>query len=70
MFGSATEMLQSKLPDVASCLVLDIRLPGLSALDFQTELASFQTKVCGDLNQGDVRNNLCRIEPFASIGLG
>jgi len=32
-------LLQSKLPDVASCLVLDIRLPGLSGLDFQTELA-------------------------------
>ena len=39
MFGSALELLQSKLPDVASCLVLDIRLPGLSGLDFQTELA-------------------------------
>jgi FixJ family two-component response regulator len=39
VFGSATEMLKSKLPDVASCLVLDIRLPGLSGLDFQTELA-------------------------------
>jgi FixJ family two-component response regulator len=38
-FGSAPEMLQSKLPDVASCLVLDIRLPGVSGLDFQTELA-------------------------------
>ena len=38
-FGSAQEMLQSKLPDVASCLVLDIRLPGLSGLDLQTELA-------------------------------
>lgn len=38
-FGSATEFLQSKLPDVASCLVLDIRLPGLSGLDFQKELA-------------------------------
>jgi CheY-like chemotaxis protein len=33
-------MLQSKLPDVAGCLVLDIRLPGLSGLDFQTELAN------------------------------
>jgi FixJ family two-component response regulator len=32
-------MLQRKLPDVASCLVLDIRLPGLSGLDFQNELA-------------------------------
>jgi len=39
VFGSASEMLQSKLPDVASCLVLDIRLPGLSGLDFQGELA-------------------------------
>ena len=39
VFGSALELLRSKLPDVASCLVLDIRLPGLSGLDFQTELA-------------------------------
>jgi FixJ family two-component response regulator len=39
MFGSAAEMLQTKLPDVASCLVLDVRLPGLSGLDFQAELA-------------------------------
>jgi FixJ family two-component response regulator len=38
VFGSASEMLRNKLPDVASCLVLDIRLPGLSGLDFQTEL--------------------------------
>jgi FixJ family two-component response regulator len=38
-FGSAPEMLQNKLPDVASCLVLDVRLPGLSGLDLQTELA-------------------------------
>jgi FixJ family two-component response regulator len=39
VFSSASEMLQSKLPDVASCLVLDVRLPGLSGLDFQTELS-------------------------------
>jgi len=39
LFGSAPEFLSCKLPDVASCLVLDIRLPGLSGLDFQTELA-------------------------------
>jgi FixJ family two-component response regulator len=38
-FGSAPEMLHSRLPDVTSCLVLDIRLPGLSGLDLQTELA-------------------------------
>jgi FixJ family two-component response regulator len=39
LFGSATDMLQGKLPATASCLVLDVRLPGLSGLDFQTELA-------------------------------
>jgi FixJ family two-component response regulator len=39
VFSSAAEMLQGRLPDVASCLVLDIRLPGLSGLDFQSELA-------------------------------
>nr|WP_246175829.1 response regulator transcription factor [Bradyrhizobium paxllaeri] len=38
-FGSAQEMLQGKLPEVASCLVLDVRLPGLSGLELQTELA-------------------------------
>jgi FixJ family two-component response regulator len=38
-FGSASELLKNKLPEVASCLVLDIRLPGLSGLDLQTELA-------------------------------
>jgi FixJ family two-component response regulator len=39
VFDSAPALLQKKLPDVASCLVLDVRLPGLSGLDFQTELA-------------------------------
>jgi FixJ family two-component response regulator len=39
VFGSASELLSSKLPDAPSCLVLDIRLPGLSGLDFQAELA-------------------------------
>ena len=39
VFGSAPEFLQSELPDVASCLILDIRLPRLSGLDFQVDLA-------------------------------
>src|SRR5258705_1194353 len=39
VFGAALDLLQSTLPDVPSCLVLDIRLPGLSGLDFQSELA-------------------------------
>jgi RNA polymerase sigma factor (sigma-70 family) len=39
LFGSAKEFLHSKKPNVPSCLVLDIRLPGISGLDFQRELA-------------------------------
>jgi FixJ family two-component response regulator len=45
VFGSAPELLRSKLPDIASCLVLDIRLPGLSGLDFQTELAEANIRI-------------------------
>src|SRR5579863_8011254 len=39
LFASAQELLQTKRPDVPSCLVLDIRLPGISGLDFQRKLA-------------------------------
>ena len=39
LFSSAQEFLESKRPDVPSCLVLDVRLPGLSGLDLQKELA-------------------------------
>src|SRR5215475_5208542 len=39
-FDSATSFLHKKRPDVPSCLVLDVRLPGLSGLDFQRELAA------------------------------
>src|SRR5437879_3463197 len=39
LFESAQEFLRSKRPDAPSCLVLDIRLPGVSGLDFQRELA-------------------------------
>jgi FixJ family two-component response regulator len=45
LFGSASEMLKSRLPDVTSCLVLDVRLPGLSGLDFQTELAKANIQI-------------------------
>lgn len=38
LFGSARDFLLSKRPDAPSCLVLDIRLPGISGLDFQREL--------------------------------
>jgi FixJ family two-component response regulator len=39
-FDSADSFLHKKCPDVPSCLVLDVRLPGLSGLDFQRELAT------------------------------
>jgi FixJ family two-component response regulator len=45
VFASASEMLVSKIPDVASCLVLDIRLPGLSGLDFQAELVKANIRI-------------------------
>ena len=37
-FGSAKEFLQMQLPDTPCCLVLDVRLPGISGIDFQSEL--------------------------------
>jgi RNA polymerase sigma factor (sigma-70 family) len=39
LFGSAQEFLHSERPDGPNCLVLDIRLPGISGLEFQRELA-------------------------------
>jgi FixJ family two-component response regulator len=39
IFASANEFLKVTRPEVPSCLVLDVRLPGLSGLDFQSELA-------------------------------
>jgi FixJ family two-component response regulator len=37
-FSSAAEFLRQKAPDGPSCLVLDVRLPGLSGMDLQREL--------------------------------
>ena len=45
VFGSTAEFLSAELPDVDSCLVLDIRLPGVSGLDFQGELAKAKTQI-------------------------
>jgi FixJ family two-component response regulator len=38
-FASAHEFRQSSRPDVPSCLILDVRMPGLSGLDLQRDLA-------------------------------
>lgn len=39
-FNSAQDFLQSEKPDCASCLVLDVRMPGLSGLELQREMAN------------------------------
>ena len=44
-FESATEFFQSRRPNVSSCLVLDVRLPGLSGLDFQAELTKADVRI-------------------------
>ena len=55
-FGSPAEFLRSKLPDVPGCLVLDVRLPGLSGLDFQADLAkaNVQLPVIFITGHGDI----------------
>jgi FixJ family two-component response regulator len=45
LFGSAQEFLASKLPKVPSCLVLDIRLPGISGLNLQRQLAEANIQI-------------------------
>ncbi|HVO14117.1 MAG TPA: response regulator transcription factor [Alphaproteobacteria bacterium] len=44
-FASALELLEKPVPAVPSCLVLDIRLPGLSGLDLQAELAKAEIRM-------------------------
>src|ERR1043166_2581643 len=39
-FDSPDSFLHKKRPDVPSCLVLDVRLPGVSGIDFQRELTA------------------------------
>jgi len=44
-FDSADALLKRNLPDAPSCLVLDVRLPGLSGLDFQRQLAARNCRI-------------------------
>jgi len=56
LFASAQEFLRSKRPDLASCLVLDVRLPGLSGLDLQrrTTDAGMEIPIIFITGHGDV----------------
>jgi FixJ family two-component response regulator len=56
IFASAEEFLRFKRPDAPACLVLDVRLPGLSGLDLQRELevASFPIPIIFITGHGDI----------------
>jgi FixJ family two-component response regulator len=45
VFDSASDFLKAGRPDAASCMVLDVRLPGVSGLDFQSELAKANIRI-------------------------
>ena len=55
-FGTAQEFLRSKRPDGPSCLVLDVRLPGVNGLDFQRQLgdAGLRTPIIFITGHGDI----------------
>ena len=55
-FGSALEFLAADRPEGPSCLVLDVRLPGISGIDFQRELnkANIQIPIVFITAHGDV----------------
>lgn len=44
-YGSAQEFLDAYRPDAAGCLILDVRMPGMSGLELQKELAARNIKV-------------------------
>jgi FixJ family two-component response regulator len=56
LFTSAAEFRQTSLPDLPSCLVLDIRLPGLGGLEFQADLAraNIQIPIIFMTGHGDI----------------
>jgi FixJ family two-component response regulator len=56
LFASAQEFLRSERPDVPSCLVLDVRLPGLSGLDLQrrTSDAGMEVPIIFITGHGDI----------------
>jgi FixJ family two-component response regulator len=55
-FGTTQEFLRSKRPDGPSCLVLDVRLPGINGLEFQRDLADkgFRIPIIFITGHGDI----------------
>ena len=55
IFPSAEEFLICKRPDAPACLVLDVRLPGLSGLELQRELADLAIPIIFITGHGDIQ---------------
>ena len=55
-FATPQDFLRHKLPDVASCLILDVRLPGMSGLELQSKLndAGAQIPIIFITSHGDI----------------
>jgi len=70
-FGSAQEFLVTPRPDAPACLVLDVRLPGVSGLDFQRNLAARNVSIpiIFITGHGDAVPTV-RLSPPAQTGAG
>src|SRR5437016_5181096 len=66
-FADGRTLLATKLPDVPGCLILDVRLPGLSGLDLQSELirADIPIPIIFITGNGDIRTTVRAIKAGA-----
>src|ERR1700754_3663672 len=67
-FESGQEFLETKLPDIPSCLVLDVRLPGISGLNLQRELTerSIHIPIIFITGHGDIPTSVRAIKAGAT----